>query len=177
MAQFGKSDKVADAPVYDVNSKGESGTDQFGNTVFGLSVTEAKLIPNAAPGWVRIVAGTGGRAGRNFVENLVVVRRFAADDPTNTAAPILSGAPQQGVAKSVGTPATWSSVPNSVTNRWYINATNSNSGGTQVATTTTYTPSAGDVGKYLYVVQVAVYTDGPTVLSAPSNAVGAITGA
>lgn len=176
MAQFGKSDKQADAPLFDVNSKGESGTDQYGNTVFGFSVAEAQLLPGTAPGWVRVVQGTGGRSNRKFVETLVVARRFAANDPTASTAPTLAaGTPQEGVSKGVGAQGTYSTSPDSRTYEWYVVATATNTGGTKVATASTYTPVTGDVGKYLYVVEVADI--GGVTVRNPSAVSAAIIGA
>lgn len=47
--------------------------------VVGVDVTEAQLAANrdkgiVTPGWNRVVAGTGGRAGRYTVETLVAMR-------------------------------------------------------------------------------------------------------
>ncbi len=61
--------------------------------VVGVDVTEAQVAANKAkgivtPGWNRVVAGTGGRAGRTTVETLVVMRSMtqavANDAPDDT---------------------------------------------------------------------------------------------
>ena len=57
----GKRDQYSDAPSWTVEaSSGRSGKQQFGNTVFGVSVAEATVTNGmASPGWVRAVKGKG----------------------------------------------------------------------------------------------------------------------
>lgn len=73
MALYGKRDQLSDAPKFVVRADtGETGQDQFGNTVFGVDATEVGVKQEAThSGWVRVVTGTGGRSGRKQYEVLV----------------------------------------------------------------------------------------------------------
>lgn len=57
----GIRDQLSDAPTWTVEaSTGKSGQQQFGNTVFGVSVAEATVTNGmGSPGWNRIVRGKG----------------------------------------------------------------------------------------------------------------------
>lgn len=62
MAQWGKTDVVADAPTYVTNAtSGASGQVEYTQgKVLGISPAEAALLDGpASPGWVRIINGTG----------------------------------------------------------------------------------------------------------------------
>lgn len=88
MAQWGKADANTAAPKYTTNATtGQSGVAEFGTKVFGVNAAEAAVANGpASPGWVRVVTGTGGRAGRKTYETLVASRTLitgdAADDTT-----------------------------------------------------------------------------------------------
>ena len=73
MALFGKRDQYSDAPKFVVRTDtGETGQQQFGNTVFGVDAAEVGVTQAAThSGWVRVTEGTGGRAGRKQYEVLV----------------------------------------------------------------------------------------------------------
>ena len=72
MSTHGKRDQKSDAPKFSVNDKTETGTEQFGNTVFGADATETSVTAGIAhSGWVRITEGSGGRSGRIQYETLV----------------------------------------------------------------------------------------------------------
>jgi len=72
MALFGKRDQYSDAPKFIVNAAtGETGQEQFGNTVFGVDSTEVGVTDTGHSGWVRITEGSGGRSGRTQYEVLV----------------------------------------------------------------------------------------------------------
>ena len=73
MPLYGNRDQYSDAPKNPVNDKAETGSVQFGNTVFGVSANEVTAIggKGSHAGWVRRTVGTGGRAGRVFYETLV----------------------------------------------------------------------------------------------------------
>lgn len=57
----GIRDQYSDAPSWTVDAaSGQSGKQQFGNTVFGVSVLEARVKEGpGSPGWVRMVRGKG----------------------------------------------------------------------------------------------------------------------
>lgn len=85
MATHGNRDQVEDAPKFTTNATtGESGQDEFGEAVYGVDPTEAQVAGSGVgPGWVRVVRGTGGRAGRVQYETLVAmkgIRNDAEDD-------------------------------------------------------------------------------------------------
>ncbi len=73
MALYGKRDQYSDAPKFVTRADtGETGQEQFGNTVFGVDEAEVGATPAAGhTGWVYRKAGTGGRAGRVQYEVLV----------------------------------------------------------------------------------------------------------
>lgn len=81
MAQHGIRDQYSDAPTFVVDAKtGKTGQQLFGNSVFGVSVAEAKVTKGIAnPGWVKVNVGTGGRLGRKTFETLISTRRIATD--------------------------------------------------------------------------------------------------
>lgn len=73
MALYGKNDQKSDAPKFIVRADtGETGQEQFGNTVFGVDALEVGVKQEAThTGWVRVTTGTGGRAGRKQYEVMV----------------------------------------------------------------------------------------------------------
>lgn len=88
MALFGNRDQYSDAPKFVVDAAtGETGQEQFGNTVFGVDPAEAAATPTGGTGWVRIVEGTGNKAGRTQYEVLVAMGSIATDatDFANTS--------------------------------------------------------------------------------------------
>jgi len=73
MALWGLTDAGASAPKYTTSAEnGNKGSDDFGTTVFGVDTVEAGLA-GVTPGWVKRVAGTGGRSGRVTQETLVAM--------------------------------------------------------------------------------------------------------
>lgn len=81
MSLFKNRDQYSDAPKFVVNAAtGDTGQEQFGNTVFGASVAETAVTKSIAhAGWIRRVEGTGGRAGRVQVETLVAMSSITTD--------------------------------------------------------------------------------------------------
>lgn len=73
MALFGVRDQYSDAPKFVVRTDtGETGQEQFGNTVFGVDTAEVGVTQGAGhTGWVKITTGSGGRNGRTQYEVLV----------------------------------------------------------------------------------------------------------
>jgi len=100
MALWGSEDKYANAPKFVTDAaSGETGQEEYGTDVFGVDATEAGVTNGATSGWVRRVAGSGGRNGRVQYECLVALSgatAFATGDATdfaNTAAePAANGA-------------------------------------------------------------------------------------
>jgi hypothetical protein len=73
MSIQGNRDQKSDAPTYKFNTKGETGTEQYGNTVFGADATEVGVTDGIShKGWVQRTVGTGGRNGRTQFEVLSV---------------------------------------------------------------------------------------------------------
>jgi hypothetical protein len=87
MSIQGNRDQKSDAPTYKFNTKSETGTDQFGNTVFGADAAETGVADGIAhKGWVRREVGTGGRSGRVLYETLSVATiETDATDFANTS--------------------------------------------------------------------------------------------
>lgn len=89
MAQWGNRDQKSDAPKFVVDSNtGQTGQEQFGNTVFGVDANETAAARgdgkgSVPPGWVRRVEGTGGRSGRVTHEVLVAMSSNAFRDSAN----------------------------------------------------------------------------------------------
>lgn len=85
MAQWGDKDQYSDAPKFDVDDKGNTGQDQYGNTVFAVDAQEVAAGSSPHSGWIRRVAGTGGRSGRVQEEVLVAMggSTFSKDDSGN----------------------------------------------------------------------------------------------
>lgn len=83
MAQFGFNDTLDDAPKFVTNAAtGETGQDEYGTAVFGVSAGEAGAN-NLTSGWIRRVEGTAGRAGRVDIEVLAALSgatAFASGD-------------------------------------------------------------------------------------------------
>lgn len=72
MALFGKRDQYSDAPKFVTRADtGETGQEQFGNTVFGVDEAEVGVTDTGHTGWVYRKEGTGGRSGRVQYEVLV----------------------------------------------------------------------------------------------------------
>lgn len=80
----GNRDQLSDAPTQVVDCvTGKTGKQLYGNTVFGVSPTEAKVTRGVAnPGWVKVKVGTGSRTGRKTFETLVA-SRFITTDATS----------------------------------------------------------------------------------------------
>ena len=92
MSLFGKRDQLSDAPKFAADDKGNTGQDQFGNTVFGVDATESTVARgdgkgSVPPGWVKVTTGTGGRSGRVTYETLAEVSSIVTDatDFANTS--------------------------------------------------------------------------------------------
>lgn len=69
MAQWTNKDEQAGAPTYVVDATtGRTGTQEYGNTVFGYTPTEASASSEnlSSPGWVRVVKGEGKLTGLNI---------------------------------------------------------------------------------------------------------------
>ena len=81
MSSNGKRDQYSDAPKFVVNSAtGETGQEQFGNTVFGVDPDETAATDGVThAGWVKRTVGTGGRSGRVQQETLVAMGSIATD--------------------------------------------------------------------------------------------------
>jgi len=89
MAQWGSNDQLSDAPKFVVDAAtGDTGQEQYGNTVFGVDALEVAAGTAPAVGWVRRTEGAGGRAGRVQEEALVALSgatAFASGDATDFA--------------------------------------------------------------------------------------------
>lgn len=85
MAQWGDKDQYSDAPKSQVDDKGNTGQDQYGNTVFAVDAQEVAAGSSTHSGWIRRVAGTGGRNGRVQEEVIVAMggSSFSKDDAGN----------------------------------------------------------------------------------------------
>lgn len=174
MALFGKSDTANNAPKGDVNSAGQTGIQQYGNTVFGLTTTESKLLPGTNPGWVRIVNGTGGRAGRKQIETLVAIRRFGSGDASVSTVPVINANALANASQmSIASQGTYSASPSARTYQWFFNSSNTNVGGTSIQTGSTFTPGVSHVGKFIFVVETATFT-GNVYATATSLPVGPV---
>lgn len=79
MALWGLTDASGSAPKYTTTAaNGNTGSQDFGTVVFGVDENESQAARSdgkgsVAPGWVRKVTGTGGRAGRVTHETLVAM--------------------------------------------------------------------------------------------------------
>lgn len=89
MSLYKNRDQNSDAPKFVVDAAtGDTGREQFGNTVFGVSVDETRVTKGVAhAGWVHRTEGTGGRAGRVQYETLVAMSSITTDatDFANTS--------------------------------------------------------------------------------------------
>lgn len=89
MSTHGNRDQYSDAPKFVVNAAtGETGQEQFGNTVFGVDPAETTASDEVThAGWVKRTVGTGGRNGRVQVETLVAMGSMTTDatDFANTS--------------------------------------------------------------------------------------------
>lgn len=60
MSQWTEKNEKAGAPTYVTNATtGESGTDEFGTTVFGYKPEAVEDTGLGSPGWVRVTKGSG----------------------------------------------------------------------------------------------------------------------
>lgn len=113
MALWAKTDASGSAPKYTTSAdNGDKGADDFGTTVFGVDTAESQAQraegTPVSPGWVKRVAGTGGRAGRVLQETLVAMSNQGgiSTDAEDVAFPDLAIAiVTQPVAASVTSPA------------------------------------------------------------------------
>jgi hypothetical protein len=82
MPQWGNTDEYADAPKSQADDKGNTGQDLYGTEVFGVDAQEVAAGSATHSGWVRRVAGTGGRSGRVQEEVLVAMsgKTFSKND-------------------------------------------------------------------------------------------------
>ncbi len=81
MPTHGNRDQYSDAPKFTTSADtGESGQARYGNTVFMADGTETGVTKGiAGQGWIKRVAGTGGRSGRVTYETLVAVSSVFGD--------------------------------------------------------------------------------------------------
>lgn len=93
-AKTGQSYTLSEKPVFVAQSESANSSGTSGNStkVYGVDVTEeaqaeAKAKGAAHAGWVRTVAGTGGRAGRYFTEVLVAGGSITGDQADDTVFP------------------------------------------------------------------------------------------
>lgn len=95
--------------------------------------------------------------------------------PVNTVAPDISGTVQQGQILTT-TNGTWSNTPTSYTRQWKrADAADGTGNVTNVgAGNTTYTPVAGDVGKYLFCEVIASNANGAAPAAVRSDIVGPV---
>lgn len=89
MAQWGSNDQYSDAPKFTTDAAtGETGQEEYGTQVFGVDANEVAAGNSPGVGWVRRVAGTGGRNGRVQEEILVALSgatAFASGDAVDFA--------------------------------------------------------------------------------------------
>lgn len=171
-ASWGSEDKKADAPIYIVDAAtGDSGTNQYGNTVFGVDTTEGQIMSTTA-GWVRVTRGTGNRAHRRNIEPLVAMRSLkgeGSDDgefpnvpvelPSTEESLVITGTPAVGVPLTLTLPTFEGTEPINTVIAWYvagIKQYNSNS--------LTFTPTILDVDKQVSVEVTAVNGAGQITL-------------
>lgn len=105
MSSFGKRDQYSDAPKFVVDSAtGETGQQQFGNTVFGVDADEVTASNGrvAHTGWVRRVEGTGGRNGR-IQEEVLVAGGIEGPDGVVSDATDFANTSTSDVANTTGT--------------------------------------------------------------------------
>lgn len=97
MGSWGNQDQYSDAPSFVTSANtGETGQEQYGNTVFGVDAQECTVSGGPGVGWVKRVALTGNKSGRVQKELLVALSKNAfknasgsyldATDFANTAA-------------------------------------------------------------------------------------------
>ena len=156
MALWAKTDASASAPKYTTSAEnGNKGADDFGTTVFGVDANEAQAQraegTPVSPGWVKRVAGSGGRSGRIFQETLVAMSNQGgiSTDAEDTAFPdLVIQIATQPVAESVTSPAAAqftvavATVPagGTVTYQWQVSTDGTNwSNSTAAAGTTSAT--------------------------------------
>ena len=87
MALSGKNDQYSDAPKFVTSADtGETGQEQFGNTVFAVDTTETGVTSGIAhAGWVKRTVGSGGRNGRVQIETLVANKSITGDATAGAA--------------------------------------------------------------------------------------------
>lgn len=83
-----------------------------------------------------------------------------ATPPVLVTAPSVNGTPTVGAASSY-TPGVWTGADN-VTAKWQVAAAADGVGAVEVGSAATYTPQAGDAGKYLGIMETANSAAGPT---------------
>lgn len=91
MSLFGKRDQYSDAPKNAINDKGETGQEQFGNTIFGVDQDESAAARgngkgSVPPGWVRKYTRTRGGVTSDVHETMAALKiNFDATDFANTS--------------------------------------------------------------------------------------------
>lgn len=88
MPLWGDKNNANNAPKYDVTAHGDTGIEQYGNTIFFVTGSEGYGIP---PGWARKIVGTGGRVGRISWEPLVILPSVA--NTSGNTSPSTAGQP------------------------------------------------------------------------------------
>jgi hypothetical protein len=107
----------------------------------------------------------------------VLAAAAAAATPQNTSPPTITGAPKAG-SPQTASDGTWSNTPTSFAYQWQRCASDGTGcGDINGATSKTYTPTSGDVGRTLRVVVTATNADGKaSATSAPTEVIGSTTG-
>ena len=86
MALWGNKDQYSDAPKFTTDAAtGETGQEEYGTEVFAVDAQEVAAGSTPHSGWVRRVAGSGGRSGRVQEEVLCAMSgaTFSKDDAGN----------------------------------------------------------------------------------------------
>lgn len=81
MPLWGREDEANSAPKFTVDVYGNSGIEQFGNTVFLVDVDEAR-VKGVIPGWVRKIDRGNGRV---YYETLVAINSMSGPDADDDA--------------------------------------------------------------------------------------------
>ena len=107
----------------------------------------------------------------------ILATAAAAATPQNTSPPTISGTPKVGSLQTADN-GTWSNSPTSYAYQWQRCASDGTGcGDITAATSKTYTPTSGDVGRTLRVVVTATNADGKaSATSAPTDVIGSATG-
>lgn len=105
----------------------------------------------------------------------IVIDSVANPVPVNTVAPAITGTVQQGQVLTTNN-GTYANAPTGYVRQWKrADAANGTGNVTNVgAGATTYTPIAGDVGKYIFCEVLASNANGPAASVARSNIVGPV---